>query len=85
MVEPGTVASHWISLSGIAFAQESSGERMLPLRNSWVTWGDIYKDATFNMKHLGITLAKVQLTSSTVLRHDMTLRNGLCFLEAGLR
>ncbi|CAK9051702.1 Hypothetical protein SCF082_LOCUS28356 [Durusdinium trenchii] len=50
-ISAGSALNSWISLAGIAFAQETSGVRLLPLRTSWVSWGQGFGEATFNTKN----------------------------------
>lgn len=63
--EGATPANGWLSLAGIAFAKETSGERKMPLRNGWVTWGDAFGDATMNMKNGLCFMEAIVLSGST--------------------
>jgi len=53
----GTASDSWVSLSGIAFAQSPGGTRLLPVRNSWVTYGSIFGQATFTVRNGMCSLA----------------------------
>ncbi|CAJ1413280.1 unnamed protein product, partial [Effrenium voratum] len=52
-----TASDSWVSLSGIAFAQSPGGTRLLPMRNSWVTYGSIFGQATFTVRNGMCSLA----------------------------